>query len=404
MKDKIKYTMQNSMHSLLNLYYTGSGLSFRNKILYPYFCYNDPNIKKKLGAINGMVRSEDTEKKQNILNKISLEKKKLSSKEIATFLSSYFTHLNGERISNEKKAIISIPSIDLFAYPNEDKEYISVLKRLHEIGKNLHTEKKGILLLFGSLATRDYVKGHSDLDTVFIISKEACQSPKMLLEIRKDIAEIMRESYFIDSLQHHGPYIFTEHDLDMFPQYYLPFAVWERMVSFCGNVQLKFIERETREEEIMDELERYKEMFLKIVETPLGKLPKSNYSRKYLYQAILLFPAVYFLARGKPCYKRDSFVLIRKHLSDKGNGLLDALSNVWSTNGFRTRAASSNIQAFFRMIPYPFCYPFIYRLFFSNTLREGQKQKIKSFMIEGVKEYIKLIDIELKKYENKKNR
>lgn len=404
MGNKEEYKIQNSIRSLLNSFYTGSGLSFSNKLFYPYFCYNDQGIKKKMKNIGECISFlENLQEKQKILDNILQEEKKLFSRDIVAFLSSYFAFFKNKKKQKGKKKILSIPSIDISTYLKKDKEYITVLKRLERIGERLHKEKKGMLLLFGSLATRDYVKGHSDLDTLFIISKEACLDKKKLLEIRKDIAEIMRESYFIDSLQHHGPYIFTEYDLEMFPQYYLPFAVWKNMVSLCGDVTLKFTERQTSPEEIIGELQRYKEMFLKIIEAPIEKLPKSNYSRKYLYQAILLFPAVYLLAKDNTCYKKDSFVLIRKHLIGQGNALLDVLSNVWRTNGFKTRAASPYVQAFFRMIPYPFCYPFIYRLFSSNTLREEQRQKIENILKEGAKECIILIDAELNKYENKRS-
>lgn len=405
MGTKEEYKIQNSIRSLLNSFYTGSGLAFRNKILYPYFCYDDGSIKKKIKCIGESISFlEQSREKQNLLNKMIQEEKKLFSKDIVVFLSSYFAFFKNKKNKKGKKKMLSIPQIDISIYPQENKEYIVVLKKLQKIGEKLHKEKKGMLLLFGSLATRDYVKGHSDLDTVFIISKEACQSQKMLLEIRRDIAEIMRESYFIDPLQHHGPYIFTEYDLEMFPQYYLPFVVWKNMVSLCGSVDVQFNERETSREEIAGELQRYKEMFLKIIEAPIEKLPKSNYSRKYLYQAILLFPAVYLMAKGNPCYKKDSFVIIRKHLTNQGNALLDALSDVWRTNGFETRAAPPMIQGFFRKIPYPFCYPFISRLFSSNALKEGQNKKIEFLLKEGAREYVTLIDTELKKYGNKKSR
>ncbi len=402
--DKQLMTLQNTVRSLLHAFYTGSGLSLKNKLAYPYFLVNDRAIKRKINEITQIVASlEGTEEKEALLRLGSqLEKKKFFfSEDVASFLYLLYNILRKKEEKKSKHIQIYIPSINITAYPLQDKEYIYVLKKLNMIGERLHTEKKGTLLLFGSLATRDYVKGHSDLDTVFIISKEACLDKKKLLEIRKDIAEIMGESYFIDSLQHHGPYIFTEYDLDMFPQYYLPFAVWKNMVSFCGDVELKFTERQASPEEMIGELRRYKEMFLEILETPVEKLPKSNYSRKYLYQAILLFPAVYLLVKGQPCYKRDSFVLIRKHLKSQGNMLLDALSEVWSTNGFNTRAASPSIQKLSRMISYPFCYPFVYRLFYSQTLREEQKQKIELHLREGAKDFITVIDVELKKLQKK---
>ncbi len=406
MKDNSKYLIQNTMRSLLNSFYTGAGLSFNNKIVYPYFCYDDKSLRERISSIGEFIESlEESEEKQNLVKKIiGLEKRKSYAKDITFFLSSYFLLFKNRKIPNGKKKIISIKEIDILAYPEEDMEYITVLKKLKTVGERLRAEKKGMLLLFGSLATKDYVKGHSDLDTVFIISKEACQSPNLLLQIRRDIAGIMRDSYFIDSLQHHGPYIFTEYDLDMFPQYYLPFAVWKKMVSFCGNVEIRFNERESSQEEIIMELQRYKEMFLRIIETPKEKLPKSNYSKKYLYQAILLFPAVYLLVKGKPCFKKDSFVLIRMNRGDIGNALLVVLSDVWRTNGFKTKAASPMMQGLFRKVSYPFCYPFISRLFCSQTLKEEQRKTIEFLLKEGAREYVRLIDTELKRYGNKKSR
>lgn len=403
-RDKQLNALQNATRSLLHIFYTGSGLSLNNKLLYPYFLLNDRNIKKKIQEITQIVFSlEGTEEKEAFLCLSNqLEKKKfLYSEDVVYFLSLLYNVLKKKEEKKSKDIKISIPSIDINKYPLQDKEYLSVFKKLNEIGERLRVEKKGTLLLFGSLATRDYVKGHSDLDTVFIISKEACLNRKKLLEIRKDIAEIMRESYFIDSLQHHGPYIFREHDLEMFPQYYLPFAVWEKMVSFCGDVELNFTERKTSAEEMVGELQRYKELFLKIVEKPIEKLPKSNYSRKYLYQAILLFPAIYLLAMGNPCYKKDSFVLIRKHMGAQGNMLLDSLYDVWRANGFKTKSASPRIQALFRMIPSPFCYPLVYRFFYSQTLKEEQREKIEGHIKQGAGDFIIVIDGELKKLQKK---
>ena len=404
--DKQLMTLQNTMHSLFQAFYTGSGLSLNNKLLYPYFLLNDRTIRKKIQEITQRVSSlEEIGEKEAFLHLSNqLEKKKfLSSEDVVYFLSLLFSVLKKKEEKKSKGIKISVPPIDISQYPLQDKEYLSVFKKLNEIGERLRKEEKGTLLLFGSLATRDYVKGHSDLDTVFIISREACLDKKKLLELRKDMAEIMRESYFIDSLQHHGPYIFTEYDLDMFPQYYLPFVVWEKMVSFCDDVELKFTERQTFPEEMVGELQRYKEMLLKIVETPMEKLPQDNYSRKYLYQAILLFPAVYLLAKGQPCYKKESFTLIRKHVGSQGNTLLDALSDVWKKNGFKTSAAHTSVQKVFRIIPYPFFYPFISRLFFSNPTTEEQRQKIEKHLKEGAREFIEVIDGELKKHGKKRS-
>ena len=63
-----------------------------------------------------------------------------------------------------------------------------------------------------------------------------------------------------------------------------------------------------------------------------------------------------------------------------------------------TKEASKIVQAFFRVIPYPFCYPFVYRLFSFQKVKEEQRQKIEAHMKEGAREFIEVIDGELKKY------
>ncbi len=406
MKKSQKYeqeiiALQNKIRSLLASFYTGAGMSGMNKIFYPYFylCQND--TKRGIKEIASLVSQVGAIKEaEPVLKKNSeLEKKAIScSQDIGEFLSLYFSflkQLQKKYTKKDKEVKIPIPSIDISHYPPQDTEYISVLNNLQKTGERLRKEKKGTLLLFGSLATRDYVKGHSDLDTAFIISEEACLNPEILLSLRKDIAEIMKESFFIDPLQHHGPYIFTVFDLKMFPQYYLPFVVFENTVSLSGEMTLSFYERDSKDE-CTELLQRYKETFVRIVNTPREKLPKSRYAKKFLYQAILLFPSVYLQAKGKPCYKRDSFSEIRKYLDENGKALLDALSEAWGNNIFGTAPAGINMQKIMRFIQHPFVYPSLYRTFFYTKEKKLIDEKIKIRLQDGLKNYMSLIDKERK--------
>jgi len=89
MRDKKEYAMQNSIHSLLHIFYTGSGLSLGNKLAYPYFLINDKTIKRKIKEIIQIVSSlEGTEEKETLLGLSSqLEKKKFFfSKDIIHFI------------------------------------------------------------------------------------------------------------------------------------------------------------------------------------------------------------------------------------------------------------------------------------------------------------------------------
>lgn len=378
--------IQNSIQSILCSFFTGAGISFVNKCLYPYVHYPF-SIKKQIEIIEqtNTIFTESAEK-EKLLSEIRKVKQTLwiNSSDLACFISAYFQLLEKQKMKKSHQHVFEIKDINLCSYAN-DAEYNGVLHHLKNYGNNLREKGFGSLLLFGSLATKDYIKGHSDLDTVFIVSKETCMNPQKLLSLRKHITKIMKESYFIDPLQHHGPFIYTEFDLESFPQYYLPHAVWKNSVSLCGDIQVTIYERKA-EQEIKDNLHRYTQAFQEIIATANKK--KSLYARKFQYQVILLFPSIYLLAKGSPCYKQDSFELIIKYLNKEGNALLTELSAVRSKNLLKTSVAGISVQTMFRAIPHSFFYAFVYRVFHADK----QIDDVQKLLEPGLRNMMQIIE------------
>jgi predicted nucleotidyltransferase/septum formation topological specificity factor MinE len=385
-----------SIQRLLTYFFTGAGISLFNKMTYPYVSFPKKTIVKELELlenIQGIKISERTEKLQKEITKMK-EKNMILPNDLAKFLAKYFSTLNEDKkidVSMGKAVKITINEINIELYQREDKEYIHTLMQLKEYGKEIKEKNLGSLFLFGSFATKDYIKGHSDLDTAILINKETCCDADKLLELRKIATKIMKESYFIDSLQHHGPYILTNFDCDAYMQTFLPFAVWENAVSFSEDAHITFNEKDA-EEEAQKLLENYRRTFLEVVEKEKKYLPRTNYSQKFLYQVFLLFPSVYLLAQGKPCYKRESFAMIEEELSKEANELIYLFSKIRETNAFKTKPASIPLQKFFRIIPLPFLYPFLYRILSPSNLSEKIRKEVEDKIHCGAKDMIDVID------------
>lgn len=400
-KARNKEQLDNIQHLLQEInaaFFTGGGISILSKTIYPYNTRYSKHTEQCLHAmlqeeIKHNISSTDNGLSPDITLSPYITSTEMLAKAIARGYSFFNSLSNREK---KKKKQITIPELQLYEYHADHKAYKAVLKRLLSIGKKIKEKGLGTLILFGSLATQDYIPGHSDLDLVLIISKEASLDQKKLEQIRKEVAVLMKESYFIDPLQHHGPYILSEFDLGYYHQHFLPFAVFENAVSLSGETKLVFYERDAPDE-AFSLLQKYKHLFQNIVRKKEYHLPRDAYAQKYLFQVILLFPSVYLLARGEPCYKRESFKNIKQYLNNQGNELLHCLSEIRSKNAFKTKPASLVIQKVFRMIPYPFIYPVLYRILLTKISKHEQK-KIQNILQSGLKSMIVSIE-ELESHE-----
>lgn len=379
---------QNILHEIAAGFFTGARLSTLNKIVYPHNLFYNASLCQ-IDIIEQLIPALLKSKAKNLLLKhiLSLKNKKTySAKEIAKLLSLGWQIL--EQNKGKGKAIhFQFNPLDTSYYSADDPEILTVLKKLNEIGSGLHSQTIGSLILFGSFATRDYVTGHSDLDLAFVISKKAYSNPETLFRLRKVFAALMRESYFVDPLQHHGPYIFSESDLLAFPQSYLPFEVLRNTVSCSCKIKLTFYERACFSE-VRTQLNEYQRLFEALIKNPKTMF-LNVYRTKYVLQSLLLFPSIYLCAIGNACYKRDSFARIKQYLRPEGTALLNALEGVRAQNSFKTNPAKPWMQHIFRKVWQPFVYPWLIRKTIT-PLNQKTQVRITKLLASGVQDFLRL--------------
>ena len=98
--------------------------------------------------------------------------------------------------------------------------------------------------LHGSLATRDYARGWSDVDTFLVIRESVVTSGAALIELRRACLAAWPLFLNVCPLQHHGFIIATEQDLASYPSAYLPTAVFDTALSLLpGQPPLRFFLR-----------------------------------------------------------------------------------------------------------------------------------------------------------------
>ena len=98
--------------------------------------------------------------------------KKINNKNFALILSSLYLDLS--QIKNNNTKLIKKPKCKEFDIKNYKKSDFEYLRPLDELKDYAEKKLKGNALgfyLHGSLATKDYIKGWSDVDTTIIISK-----------------------------------------------------------------------------------------------------------------------------------------------------------------------------------------------------------------------------------------
>ncbi len=300
-KEYLINLFQMKLHSLTYSYLNG-GFSNAGYLFYPLLKGNSQNIKqtsKQILEIRGLLKKKGT-------------RLDITCKDVPSLICSAYKSLN--KIKNNKKDKIknikckSFISLDY----KKDKEYLRPLFRLNRYVKYSLSKYLLDFHIHGSIASKDYIKGYSDFDTLAIIKKSSF-TPKKLKDIRKKLFYSRKFLCNIDPLQHHGHMLITEFDLNYYPETFFPLVLFSYSKSLLENKYLKIRLRKDKVESItalFDFVHYFRK--LKIENKRLD-----SYNTKYLLHAIALFPSLYLQAKGRPTYKKNSFALIKKEFDKK---------------------------------------------------------------------------------------
>lgn len=317
--------LQNEMNSILNSFVNG-GFSNKGYILYPFIKdVSKDNIKKIMRLRKVAVFLNKN--KYDFSESINQFKSEMNSKSFAQILSALYKDFSkieskGSRLEKKGKC----KEVDLRKYKKSDVEYV---KPLEELKKYANRNLKQYLLgfyLHGSLATKDYIRQWSDVDTISIISKETLKDPKKLLKLRNKMYYVRRFFYEIDPLQHHGSIIISEYDLDNYCQAYFPVPIFEYAKSFFKDDKVVQFKVRDFSSESLKKLFWFVSYFRKL--NTEKKFNLGSYDTKILLHNITLFPTMYLQARGILMYKKFSFDMAKKDFKKDIWKIMDDISSM----------------------------------------------------------------------------
>lgn len=200
--------------------------------------------------------------------------------------------------------------------------------------------------LHGSLATLDYEKGWSDVDTFMVIKQDVVRDGSRLLVFRRLCLEAWNLFLKVTPLQHHGFIIATEGDLLAYPSHYLPLPVFDQALGVLHGQQpaCLFLRSDDNGAE-RNLLERRRALQEAVTHGVFKYHPRNGVYLMSHYQNaedamvqlhsllgyVVNVPAYFLDAVHQPCYKKESFVRARQYFSDKAWSIIERATAVRST-------------------------------------------------------------------------
>jgi len=319
--------LQGELKDLLQSFLNG-GFSYKGFILYPFIKDVSKENKKKIKNLFKVIDYLNN-KNYDFSNSINNFKKykDINSKNFAILISSLYKDFgNIKKNKIIEKTIKKTTCKEMFISDYKDKQYIKPVFDLKEFAEK---KLKRYLLGFyihGSLSTKDYVKGWSDLDTLAVINKKTMSSYKDLLSLRDHLYKSRKFSYLIDPLQHHSHTIITEYDLDYYPEFYFPSVLFRYSKSFFNFDKIKKINTRENNIERIHALFYFVNYFRSLHSDKKYKL--GSYNSKFLLHTITLFPALYLQAKGKNMYKKYSFDIAKKDFNRDNWQIIKEVENI----------------------------------------------------------------------------
>lgn len=197
--------------------------------------------------------------------------------------------------------------------------------------------------LHGSLATQDYARGWSDVDTFLVVRESVVTDSAALIELRRACFAARPLFVAICPLQHHGFIVATEQDLASYPSNYLPAVVLDAALSLLpGQPPLRLFPRAGSSGAVRGLLERRDALRSAVNSGVLRHHPKDGVYLQADYRNaedgmlqlfsllgyLMTVPAYVLDARGQACGKRESFTLARGIFSTAAWSVIERASAV----------------------------------------------------------------------------
>lgn len=266
------------------------------------------------------------------------------AREIASVISSMAAVLleylpdGGETVTKEA------PEFEPQSYLTTDYEY---RRKVVDIYDYCVGQLKGDLswfFLHGSLATQDYAKGWSDVDTFLVIRTETVLHPDKLVRLRDKAFELWPLFGAVTPLQHHGLIVTTEIDLGAYQSHFMPPSVFDQAclffgegssITFCipsnsvsGSLRSLLGRKHAVDEALNSGI--YKHHPHNGVYLNANFANADDGMRQFFAFAgyVMTLPSLFLDAINMSCYKRDSFEQARPYFTERAWSTIAKMSLV----------------------------------------------------------------------------
>ena len=263
---------------------------------------------------------------------------------LASHLACCYRHLG--RLRPAGRPVATSPTcFDANGYLRDDYEFRRGVVDLCDAMRRLEGEFITHFYLHGSLATLDYEKGWSDVDTFMVIKQEVVTDDGRLHALRQRCLAAWPLLLAIAPLQHHGLIVATEEDLVSYPSHYLPLPVFDHALSVLDAPPAVFQLRPAAGGSLRSLTDRRDALAEAVATGILRHHPKNGVYLQggfrnaadamgqlhALLDYAMLVPAVFLDAIGEPCYKRESFARARPYFSDAAWTIIDRATEIRRT-------------------------------------------------------------------------
>ncbi len=183
------------------------------------------------------------------------------------------------------------------------------------------------LFVHGSYSTQDN-NAYSDLDALVIIKKHAVEDTDELYGLGLVAISSYRYLLAADLLQHHGHFVLTEIDLEYYCDAYFPRILFDYATELysAGPLNVRYV-RSCHAEAFA----HLKKMCLRFTQSWDRRALSLAYYLKLQLSCFMIIPALLMQALGRPCYKRESFMLAKPLFTPAVWRVMDEVSDLRRT-------------------------------------------------------------------------
>jgi hypothetical protein len=264
--------------------------------------------------------------------------------ELASVIAAMATVLLEQLPAGDTTITKNVRAFDPRSYLETDQEYRRKVVDIHEYCVDQFQDELAWFFLHGSLATLDYSKGWSDVDTFLVIRNETLLHPDRLVRLRKKTFKLWPLLQAVTPLQHHGLIVSTEIDLSAYHSHFMPPSVFNHAYKFlgdqlpvtfqiCGNGLSGALRNLLGRKHATDEALNsgvYKHHPHKGVYLEANFANAQDAMLQFFAFAgyVMTLPALFLDAISQSCYKKNSFDKARPYFSDRAWGIIATMSSV----------------------------------------------------------------------------